>query len=284
LKEGLIFDFRHGSLDFSQRTYIMGVLNVTPDSFSDGGKFLDTDAALRQAEKMIGDGADIIDVGGESTRPFSKPVDESIETKRVVPVISAIAARFKVVISIDTCKAVVAKASLDAGAQVINDVSALRFDPDMGKVVAAEKAGLVLMHMKGIPQNMQENPEYTDVISEIKRFLADAVERARASGVGPSNILVDPGIGFGKRLEHNLRILRELSAFKELGRPVLVGTSRKSFIGSILDAPVDRRLIGTIAAIVISVMNGASVVRVHDVKEAREAISIADSVVRHRES
>jgi dihydropteroate synthase len=282
LKEGLIFNFRNGSLDLSQRTHIMGVLNVTPDSFSDGGKFFDPDEALRQAEKMIGDGADIIDVGGESTRPFSEPVEESTETERVVPVISAIAKRFKTVISIDTCRAAVAKASLDAGAQVINDVSALRFDPNMGKVAAAEKAGLVLMHMKGTPRNMQVNPEYSDVVSEIKAFLAHAVERARASGVNPGRILVDPGIGFGKRLEHNLTILRELSAFKEVGPPVLVGPSRKSFIGSILDAPVDRRLIGTVAAIVVSVMNGASVVRVHDVKEAREAVLIADAVVRHR--
>ncbi len=278
-RDDLIFAFRDGHFDFSTRTHIMGVLNVTPDSFSDGGMFLEPSEALRHAERMIEEGADIIDVGGESTRPFSEPVEEQLERERVVPVIASIARRFGTVVSVDTCKASVAEAALDAGAQVVNDISALRSDPKMAGVAARYRAGVVLMHMKGTPRNMQENPQYEDVVSEIRDFLARAIERAVSGGIETDRILLDPGIGFGKRLEHNLAILRDLSAFRTLRRPLLVGPSRKSFIGAILDAPVDQRLPGTLAAVAIAVMNGASMVRVHDVKEARDAVSIADAVL-----
>ncbi|MBN1503937.1 MAG: dihydropteroate synthase [Candidatus Eisenbacteria bacterium] len=275
-----LFRFRGGAFDLSSRTHVVGILNVTPDSFSDGGRFADPDSALRHAEKMAGEGADIIDVGGESTRPFSEPVDESTETRRVVPVISAIARRFDIPVSVDTCKASVAAAAVDAGARIINDISALRFDSRMGEVAARLKTGVILMHMKGTPRNMQENPEYADVMSEIRVFLSAAVKRARSHGIEFERIMLDPGIGFGKKLEHNLTILRNLSDLADLRRPILVGPSRKSFIGLLTNRPVDERLSGTLAAVVGSVLNGASAVRVHDVGQAREAATVADAILR----
>jgi dihydropteroate synthase len=278
--DSAIFRFRNGAFDLSLRTHVIGILNVTPDSFSDGGRFTDPDSALRHAEKMIAEGADMIDVGGESTRPYSEPVDESTEAKRVVPVISAIAKRFETPVSVDTCKASVAAAAVDAGARVINDISALRFDVKMGDVAAESKAGVILMHMKGTPRSMQENPQYVDVMTEIRVFLSAAVKRARSHGIGFEHIMLDPGIGFGKKLEHNLTILRSLSELADLRRPVLVGPSRKSFIGLLTDRPVDERLSGTLAAVVASVLNGASAVRVHDVGEAKEAVAVADAVLR----
>jgi dihydropteroate synthase len=274
------FSFRGGRLDLSKRTYVAGILNVTPDSFSDGGKFLEPEAALRHAEKMIKEGADVIDVGGESTRPRSVPVKESEEIARVVPVISELVKRFDVIVSVDTYKASVAKAALDAGAHIINDVSALRFDPEIADVTSAYGAGLILMHMKGTPVTMQDNPEYNDVMSEITGFLRKAIDNASAAGVHLESIMVDPGIGFGKKLVHNLTILKNLSQLKLLRRPIMVGPSRKSFIGQLLDLPVEERLPGTLAAIVICVLSGASLVRVHDVKEAREAVVIADAVAK----
>jgi len=219
-------------------------------------------------------------VGGESTRPFSEAIDESTEMKRVVPVISAIAKRFDTPVSVDTCKASVAAAAVDAGARVINDISALRFDARMGEVAARHKTGVILMHMKGTPRNMQENPEYVDVMSEIRVFLSAAVKRARSHGIGFEHIMLDPGIGFGKRLEHNLAIVRNLSELADLRRPVLVGPSRKSFLGLLTNRPVDERLSGTLAAVVASVMNGASAVRVHDVGEAKDAVAVADAILR----
>jgi dihydropteroate synthase len=274
------FSFRGGRLDLSKRTYVAGILNVTPDSFSDGGKFLEPEAALRHAEKMIKEGADVIDVGGESTRPRSVPVKESEEIARVVPLISELVKRFDVIVSVDTYKASVAKAALDAGAHIINDVSALRFDPKIADVTSAYGAGLILMHMKGTPVTMQDNPEYNDVMSEITGFLRKAIDNAKAAGVHLESIMVDPGIGFGKKLVHNLTILKNLSQLKLLQRPIMVGPSRKSFIGQLLDLPVEERLPGTLAAIVICVLSGASLVRVHDVKEAREAVVIADAVAK----
>jgi len=278
--DSAVFKYRGGAFDLSSRTHVIGILNVTPDSFSDGGRFVDPDSALRHAEKMIGEGADIIDVGGESTRPFSEAIDESTEMKRVVPVISAIAKRFDTPVSVDTCKASVAAAAVDAGARVINDISALRFDARMGEVAARHKTGVILMHMKGTPRNMQENPEYVDVMSEIRAFLSAAVRRARSHGIGFEHIMLDPGIGFGKRLEHNLAIVRNLSELADLRRPVLVGPSRKSFLGLLTNRPVDERLSGTLAAVVASVMNGASAVRVHDVGEAKDAVAVADAILR----
>ena len=274
------FSFRGGRLDLSKKTCIAGILNVTPDSFSDGGKFLEPQAALRHAEKMIKEGADVIDVGGESTRPRSVPVKESEEIARVVPVISELVKRFDAVVSVDTYKASVAKAALDAGAHIINDVSALRFDPELAEVASAYGAGLILMHMKGTPLTMQDNPEYNDVMFEIADFLRKAIDNARTAGVRFESIMVDPGIGFGKKLVHNLTILKSLSQLRLLRRPIMVGPSRKSFIGELLNLPVEERLPGTLAAIVICVLSGASVVRVHDVKEAREAVVIADAVAK----
>lgn len=278
--DSTVFRFRGGVFDLSARTHVIGILNVTPDSFSDGGRFADPDSALRHTEKMIGEGADMIDVGGESTRPFSEPVDEATEARRVVPVIAAIAKRFDTPVSVDTCKASVAAAAVDAGARVINDISALRFDERMGEVAARHKAGVILMHMKGTPRSMQENPQYVDVMSEIRVFLSAAVKRARSHGIGFEHIMLDPGIGFGKKLEHNLLILRNLSELADLRRPVLVGPSRKAFIGLLTNRPVDERLSGTLAAVVASVLNGASAVRVHDVGEAKEAVAVADAVLR----
>ncbi|UCF78522.1 MAG: dihydropteroate synthase [Candidatus Eiseniibacteriota bacterium] len=274
-----LFRFRGGELDLSGRTHVAGVLNVTPDSFSDGGKFFERDAALAHAERMIEEGADILDVGGESTRPYSQPVDASEEAARVVPVISLLSKRSDVIISVDTSKAAVARAALDAGAHIINDVSALRFDPELAGIAAEYGAGLVLMHMKGTPRTMQESPEYGDVVYEITRFLDDAIQRARKDGVDFESIIIDPGIGFGKKLEHNLTILKRLSEFRALKRPIMVGPSRKSFIGTLLDRPVHERTSGTLAAVVASVMSGAAVVRVHDVRQAKEAVVIADAIL-----
>jgi dihydropteroate synthase len=274
------FLFRGGQFDLFERTHIAGILNVTPDSFSDGGRFLEPEAALKHAEKMIKDGADVIDVGGESTRPRSTPVEESDEIARVVPVISGLVKRFDAIVSVDTYKASVAKAALDAGAHIVNDVSALRFDPKLAEVTAAYGAGLILMHMKGTPANMQDDPQYDDVMSEITSFLGKAIENAGTAGVRFGSIMIDPGIGFGKRLAHNLTILKNLSRLKSLQRPIMVGPSRKSFIGQLLDLPVEERLPGTLAAIAVCVLSGASMVRVHDVKEGREAIAIADAVAR----
>jgi dihydropteroate synthase len=278
--DGAIFVFRGGQFDLSTRTHIAGILNVTPDSFSDGGRFLEPEAALKQAERMIKEGADVIDVGGESTRPRSVPVKESEEIARVVPVISELVKRFDVVVSIDTYKAAVAKAALDEGAHIINDVSALRFDAELADVASKYGAGLVLMHMKGTPATMQDNPEYDDVMSEITDFLKKAMENARMAGVRLESIMVDPGIGFGKKLVHNLTILKNISQLKSLQRPIMAGPSRKSFIGQLLDLPIEERLPGTLAAIVICVLSGASMVRVHDVKEGREAIAVADAVAK----
>jgi dihydropteroate synthase len=275
-----MFLFRGREFDLSGRTHVAGILNVTPDSFSDGGQFFDTETALRHAERMIGEGADIIDVGGESTRPRSTPIKESEEIARVVPVISELVSRFDVAVSVDTCKASVAEAALDAGAHIINDVSALRFDPRMAEVASKYGAGLILMHMKGTPATMQDNPEYNDVMADVTDFLKEAIERATAAGVRFESTVVDPGIGFGKKLIHNLTILKNLSRLRSTQRPIMVGPSRKSFIGQLLDLPVDQRLPGTLAASVICVLSGASIVRVHDVKEGREAVAIADAVVK----
>ena len=274
------FRFRGGRFDLSGRTHISGILNVTPDSFSDGGKFFELTAALRQAERLVKEGADVIDVGGESTRPHSPQVSESEELTRVIPVVEGIAKRFETIISVDTYKSGVARAALDHGAHIINDVSALRFDRKLSGVVAEFGAGLILMHMQGTPATMQDNPVYEDVIFEIKGCLGRAIEQAASDGVHFESIIIDPGIGFGKKLVHNLTILKKLTELQALRRPIMVGPSRKSFIGQILDVPVDQRLPGTLAAVVVSVLSGASMVRVHDVKEAKEAVAIADAVVR----
>lgn len=259
----------------------MGVLNVTPDSFSDGGKYFDTQKAVEHALEMAREGADIIDVGGESTRPGACDVSEDEEMRRVTVVVRAISKKIDVPISIDTRKSAVAEAAIREGAGIINDVSGLKHDPKMAKVAARHGVALILMHMKGVPRDMQERARYRCVMTDIVKSLRGSVGAARRAGVKEEKIIIDPGIGFGKTVEHNLEILNRLEELKALGLPVCVGASRKSFIGKVLNLenPGDR-LAGTIAVSAVAVMNGANLLRVHDVKEARAAASMADSILR----
>ena len=255
----------------------MGVVNVTPDSFSDGGEFLDPTAAIAHGRELLAEGADVLDVGGESTRPGAEAVSSEVELERVLPVIEGLAGGEKQV-SIDTSKAAVAAAAIDAGATIVNDVTALG-DPEMASLCAEREVALILMHMRGEPRTMQEDPTYGDVVDDIKAFLADRVERAVGAGVEEERIWVDPGIGFGKTVDHNLELLRRLGELRDLGRPILVGTSRKSFLGKLSGAPVDQRLGGTIATCVLAVANGAAAVRVHDVAPVREALAIEAAIL-----
>jgi dihydropteroate synthase len=271
---------RGGSFSLGDRTRIMGILNVTPDSFSDGGSFYRFDAAVAQAEKMAEEGADILDIGGESTRPGAEAIPEEEEARRVMPVIEYLVKRIETPISIDTCKAGIARRALDAGAQIVNDVSALRYDPEMVNVVAENGCPLILMHMLGAPKSMQENPQYEALVPEIIAFLKSRIDFASKEGVKPEQIIVDPGIGFGKTVEHNLEILRGLAQFKALGRPLLVGPSRKSTIGKILGAEVEDRVEGTAAAVTVSIINGAHLVRVHDVKQMARVARMTDAIMR----
>lgn len=256
------------------RPLIMGILNVTPDSFSDGGKFLTFRNAVEHGERMAGEGADIIDIGGESTRPYSKPVSTEEEIGRVIPVIKKLRKKISVPISIDTYKSKVAEESLKVGANIINDISALRMDSEMGRIAAKYKIPIILMHMKGRPQNMQEKPCYKNLVSEIISFLQHRVESAKKEGIDENKIIVDPGIGFGKTVKHNLEIIRRLNEFKSLGRPLLIGPSRKSFIGKVLNLDVSQRLEGTAAAVAVCVWNGANIIRVHDVKEMKRVVDV----------
>ena len=258
----------------------MGIVNVTPDSFSDGGAFLDPAAAIDHGLRLAGEGADILDVGGESTRPGAEPVSEQEEVRRVVPVVRELAARSGLPVSIDTTKAAVAEAALAAGATIVNDVSALRLDPRLGGVVARAGAALVIMHMQGTPRTMQQAPRYDDLVGEVIAELAAGIGRAAAAGVDPEQVLVDPGIGFGKSLEHNLELLGRLSELEVLGRAILVGPSRKAFIGRLLDLPAAERVEGTIAACCCAADRGAHVVRVHDVGPVRRALRVADAILR----
>jgi dihydropteroate synthase len=260
----------------------MGVLNITPDSFYDGGKFFDPRKALSRAEKMVEEGADIIDVGGESTRPGAKPVPVKEEVERVVPVILTLSKNRKAVISIDTRKAAVAQAALEAGAHMVNDVSGLRYDKKMAKLIGRYKVPVCVMHMRGNPRSMQKNPSYFDLMGEVIEELEESLAIAKNAGILHEKIMVDPGIGFGKSVENNLEILRRLRELKVLGRPILVGPSRKSTIGKVLDLPVEERLEGTAAAVAVAVMNGADLVRVHDVKEMGRVVRMADAIVRRR--
>lgn len=258
----------------------MGVLNVTPDSFSDGGRFFDKDAAAARGVEMDGEGADIIDVGGESTRPGSRGVPSEEEIARVVPVIKRLAGRIKAEISIDTRKSKVARAALEAGASIVNDVSGLRYDKDMAGAAAKHGAGMILMHMRGEPENMQDSPGYSDLIGEIKEALRLSADEAFRAGVKRGFVAIDPGIGFGKTVEHNLEILNRLEEFKDLGLPICVGTSRKSFLGKLLDRPgADDRLAGTVATCVMAVMKGARILRVHDVKAVKDAVTVVEKIL-----
>jgi len=269
-----------GVLRLSQRTHVMGILNRTPDSFSDGGNFLDEAKALRRIEQMVTDGADIIDIGGESTRPGAIEASLAEELERVIPVIRKAAARIAVPISVDTRKSEVADAAIEAGAAIVNDITALRGDPRMRYVIARHDVPVVLMHMKGTPRTMQANPEYTDLIAEIISYLEESIEIGRAAGIPAEKMIIDPGIGFGKTTEHNLSIIKNLKRFKALGKPMLIGTSRKSFIGNVLGLDVGRRLMGTAASVVAGILNGARIVRVHDVKQMAEVARLTDAIAR----
>jgi dihydropteroate synthase len=269
---------RHGVISFARRTAIMGVLNLTPDSFYDGGRRLELPKAVADGVAMAADGADIIDVGGESTRPGASPVSEADELARVIPVIKALRQEITLPISIDTQKAGVARAALEAGADMVNDISALRFDPAMVHLVAAEQVPVILMHMQGTPRTMQAEPKYDDVVREVRDFLAAQLYDAMDAGIGADSIVLDPGIGFGKTVEHNLQLLRGLPILAALGQPVLVGASRKTFIGKILNLDPDQRLEGSLAAAAAAVLGGANIVRVHDVAATRRAVGIADAM------
>jgi dihydropteroate synthase len=269
---------RHGQLDFTRRTLVMGILNVTPDSFYGGSRRPDPAKAIADGAAMVASGADIIDIGGESTRPGAHPVTEEEELARVLPVVRGLRREVAGPISIDTYKSNIARAALDDGADIVNDISALRFDPAMVSLVATEQVPLVLMHMQGTPQTMQVEPHYDDVTREVRDFLAGQMYEAMDAGVAPEAIILDPGIGFGKTIEHNLQILRGLPVLAALGQPLLVGVSRKAFIGKILGLePVDR-LEGSLAAAVAADLSGANIVRVHDVAETCKAIRVADAI------
>ena len=262
------------------RPLVMGIVNVTPDSFFDGGRYCDPQEAVAHAVRLIEEGADLLDIGAESTRPGAVPVDEEEERRRLIPIVEAIAKTVSVPISVDTSKAAVARAALDVGAVMVNDVTALRGDGTMADVVADAEAGLVLMHMQGTPQTMQQSPHYKDVVSDIVQFLAERAQWAIDHGVARDRIVIDPGIGFGKTLQHNLDLLANLHAFRHLGFPLLVGPSRKGFIGQLTDQSVDARAWGTASVIALAVQEGANILRVHDVGPMKDVVNVAIAIAR----
>jgi len=266
-------DFKFGS-----RVYIMGILNVTPDSFSGDSIYQDADKAVETALKMVEDGADIIDIGGESTRPGARPVIAEEEINRTAPVIKKLAKMTDIPISIDTSKSEVARLALESGASIVNDITGLESDPEIIRVIREFNAKVIVMHMKGTPLTMQNNPEYGNLIQEIRDKLKSIIEKAVTGGIKKENIIIDPGIGFGKTVEHNLEILNRLSEFKELAMPILVGPSRKSFIGRITGGQPGNRIFGTAASVAIAVKNGADILRVHDVREMSEVAKIAYAI------
>jgi len=269
---------RKRTLILGKRTLLMGVLNVTPDSFSDGGLFFDKEKAKAHGLRMVEEGADIIDIGGESTRPGSKPLELKEELRRVIPVIDSIAKEVDVPISIDTYKSTVAQRAIEAGAEIINDISGLNFDQSLAKVAAKEDTPLVLMHIRGTPETMQKDVHYDSLFSEILQCLKVSIQRAESAGLDPRQIIIDPGIGFGKTVEDNLLIIKNLFEFRILGKPILLGTSRKSFIGKILNTEVGDRLEGTLSSAAIGVLNGAHIIRSHDVLQTKKAIAVVDAI------
>ena len=273
-----IKNFNDWLLSKKKQSLIMGILNVTPDSFSDGGKYLEKNTAINHALEMIDEGADIIDIGGESTRPFSNPVSLKEEISRVVPVIEGIRKKSDICISIDTTKSQVATAALNSGASVINDVSAMEVDPLMVDVALKFDCPLIIMHMKGTPKNMQDDPQYESLISDIKDYLLDRTDFIISKGINPKKIVIDPGIGFGKTVENNFEIINNLKHFTSMDFPVLLGASRKSFIGISLNLPEEDRLEGSLAANIIGFQNGAKIFRVHDVAETNKALIIANKI------
>lgn len=268
-------------IEFPDRPLLMGVVNVTPDSFSDGGRYLDAAAAVAHALRMVEEGADLLDIGAESTRPGADPVDDAEERRRAIPVVTAVARSVTVPISIDTSKASVAQAALDAGAVVVNDVTALRGDPAMVDVIARTGAGVVLMHMQGTPRTMQQAPHYEDVIGEVSAFFEERIRFVTAHGVGQRQIVLDPGLGFGKLLVHNLTLLAQLPLFARLGCPLLIGVSRKAFLGQLVDRPVQERQWATAAAVAMAVDRGAGILRVHDVGAMKEVVQVTTAIRRH---
>jgi dihydropteroate synthase len=277
----MLFKTSRREIDCGERTLIMGILNVTPDSFSDGGRFSSVSAAIAEGERLVEAGADILDVGGESTRPGSEPVSPEEELDRVIPVIEKLAARINVPISIDTMKAAVAREAMSNGAEIINDVSALRFDRQMSTVAAATRAGLILMHMRGMPKDMQSGSlHYQSLIEDISDFLRERLQSALDCGVERDRTMLDPGIGFGKTAGDNMRLLKHLVRFQTLGRPILAGVSRKAFIGSVTGGEPQDRLEGTAAAVAVAIVNGCSIIRVHDVSTMKKVAIMTDAIVR----
>ena len=279
--EPFLLSFRKRAYLLKEKTLIMGVLNITPDSFSDGGKFFSFEEAVAQGKKLAAEGADLLDIGGESTRPGSSPLPEEEEIRRIVPVIQELFGQISIPISVDTRKARVAAEALKAGAEMVNDVSALRYDPHLAEVAAAYEVPVVLMHMRGEPETMQIDPHYDDLIGEIHEFFRERIGYAEKKGIAPRRIILDPGIGFGKSLEkkHNLILMKNLGAFADLEKPLLVGPSRKAFIGRILNLPPEEREEGTLGAVAVAVCHGAQIVRVHEVAKTRRLLSIVDAIV-----
>lgn len=278
-REEFVLSLGDKKLNLAKKAAIMGILNLTPDSFYDKGKYTQKEAALTRVKEMISQGADLIDVGGESTRPGARKISAKEELRRVIPVIEKIKALFDIPVSIDTYKAQVARECIRAGVDMVNDISALRFDSEMKHIVAKYKVPLVLMHIKGTPGDMQDNPHYDSLMGEIISYLRESMRIAQEAGIDEEKIVVDPGIGFGKTAEHNLEIINKLSELKGLGRPILIGVSRKSFIGKALDLPLSERLEGSLAAASLAVTQGARIVRTHDVKETRRAIDLAQAIL-----
>jgi dihydropteroate synthase len=274
-----VFEVNGKQHTLGQKTWFMGVINVTPDSFSDAGECLDKDKAVEKGLELEKQGADILDIGGESTRPGSEPISEQEELKRVIPVIQELRKKTKILISVDTTKANVAEEALAAGADIVNDISAFRFDDRMPLLVSETGAPVILMHMKGVPRTMQSNPFYEDLYQEIRCFLEERIATAKAYGIPTEKIIIDPGIGFGKSLKNNLAIINNLHFLESMGRPILLGISRKSFIGKILNLPPKERSEGTIASAVLSILKGAHILRVHEVEPVKRAITVAEAII-----
>jgi dihydropteroate synthase len=280
----VILSWNGFSLNFAARTYVMGVVNVTPDSFSDGGFFFDTESAIRHANYLAEQGADILDIGGESTRPGAAALQLDEELRRIIPVIKSVAGQVRIPISIDTYKSKVARRALDAGASIVNDISGLRFDPGMPKVVAEYGVPAIAMHIKGTPEDMQKHPVYEALVPEIMDYMRGSIMLAGDAGVPEEHIIIDPGIGFGKTMVHNLEIIKNLKEFTLLGRPLAIGVSRKAFIGKLLGGvPPSERMEGTAAAVTASILNGANIVRVHDVTEMVKVARVADAIKRGKD-
>lgn len=279
MRKKCILQIKGRNFLLGQRTWIMGILNVTPDSFSDGGLYLDKNKAVKRGLELAEEGADIIDIGGESTRPGSNSISTEEELKRIIPVLSDLREKTDALISVDTTKSEVARAALDHGADIINDISALRFDPQMPPLAVNRDVPVVLMHMKGTPKTMQANPSYEDLLAEVKSFFKERLETAKTLGIKREKIIIDPGIGFGKGHNDNLLLIKNLRALEEFERPIMIGISRKSFIGKILNLPVLERIEGTIASAVLSIIHGAHILRVHDVAPIKRAVLVAEAIL-----